>query len=500
MAGAFRVSSEEDNLFERALRKELTRGVEGEVDQLPKNTWAAAAELGPEWNYAPDHEGLLLGYRRKRAIGWNDDRHLLTVAGTRAGKGASLIVPNLLLYAGSVLAIDPKGELARITGRQRAKLGKLVVLDPFGENGRYPTGCYNPLDELDPKATEVIDEAGAVAQALIFYSGKGDPHWSAAAADAVRAIILMTLSLEEKYRNLVSVRQLLMLTHPELDANAKRLKLGPEAALLAMMEGLGNEYDGVVRGAGLALASMAEKERESVLSEARTQTRFLDSPALRKTLQTSDFRLKDLRNGILSVFLCLPARHMDSHDRWLRVIINLAIGALEPRRQDATAATENAAPVLLLLEEFAGLKYMEKLEAAAGQLAGSGVRLWVVVQNFGQLTRHYEKGWETFVANAGMITAFGNADMETLRHLSDKLGNVSMLLTRKSGASSSAVLGGARATQEDVRDIALVPPDGLARLLERTKRRVLVMAAGREPLILERALYYEDKPFAGMFD
>ena len=51
-------------------------------------------------------------------IGWKDDRHALTVAGTRAGKGASLIVPNLLLYPGSVLAIDPKGELARITGPQ----------------------------------------------------------------------------------------------------------------------------------------------------------------------------------------------------------------------------------------------------------------------------------------------------------------------------------------------------------------------------------------------
>ena len=492
--------SAEDNLFERALRKELLRGVEGEENKLPENTWAMPAELGPEWSYGADHTGLLLGYRYQRAIGWNDDRHLLTVAGTRAGKGASLIVPNLLLYAGSVLAIDPKGELARIAGRQRAKLGKLVVLDPFGENGRYPTGSYNPLDELDPKATEVIDEAGAIAQALVFYSGKGDPHWSAAARAAVRGIILMTLALEEKYRNLVSVRQLLMLTHPVLERNAQQLGLEPVFALMAMMEGLGDEFEGVVKGAGRALKSMAEKERESVLSEARTQTEFLDSPAVRKTLQRSDFRLKDLKSGILSVFLCLPARHMDTHDRWLRVIINLAIGALEPRPQVGQAGKGKATPVLMLLEEFAGLKYMEKLEAAAGQLAGSGVRLWIVVQNVGQLTRHYEKGWETFVANAGVITAFGNADMETLRYLSDKLGNVSMLLTRKSGASSSAVLGGARATQEEVRDIALTPPDELGRLLERTKRRVLVMAAGREPLILERALYYEDKPFSGMFD
>jgi type IV secretion system protein VirD4 len=160
-----------------------------------------------------------------------------------------------------------------------------------------------------------------------------------------------------------------------------------------------------------------------------------------KTLMKSDFRLKELRSGILSVFLCLPARHMDTHDRWLRVIINLAVGALEPRRADHSL---DQRPVLLLLEEFPVLKHMEKLEAAAGQLAGSGVKLWVIVQNLGQLKRHYKDGWETFIANAGVMMAFANADLETLGYLRGKLGNVPMLLTKSSGASSSALLSGAR--------------------------------------------------------
>ena len=185
-------------LFERALRKELRRGVKGEPDKLAENSWARPEELGPEWSYAPDHKGVLLGRRRRRLIGWSDDRHLLTVAGTRAGKGASLIIPNLLLYAGSVLAIDPKGELARITGRRRAELGKLVVLDPFGENGRCPSGSYNPLDELDPDGKEVIDEAGAIAAGAGDLFRQGDPHWSAAARAAVRGIILMALTLDPK--------------------------------------------------------------------------------------------------------------------------------------------------------------------------------------------------------------------------------------------------------------------------------------------------------------
>lgn len=53
-------------------------------------------------------------------VGWKDDRHLVTIAGSRAGKGRSAIIPNLLIYPGSVICIDPKGENARFTAAIRA--------------------------------------------------------------------------------------------------------------------------------------------------------------------------------------------------------------------------------------------------------------------------------------------------------------------------------------------------------------------------------------------
>ena len=96
-----------------------------------------------------------------------------------------------------------------------------MVLDPFGENGRFPSGHYNPLDELDPEDKEVIDEAGAIAQALVIYSGQGDPHWTSAARGLLRALILMVLTLEPRNRATWSrVRDMLMLTHPIVTATA----------------------------------------------------------------------------------------------------------------------------------------------------------------------------------------------------------------------------------------------------------------------------------------
>src|SRR5262245_47095871 len=38
-----------------------------------------------------------------------EDRHLVTIAPTGAGKGRGVIIPNLLRFEGSVIVIDPKG-------------------------------------------------------------------------------------------------------------------------------------------------------------------------------------------------------------------------------------------------------------------------------------------------------------------------------------------------------------------------------------------------------
>jgi hypothetical protein len=37
-------------------------------------------------------------------------------------------------------------------------------------------------------------------------------------------------------------------------------------------------------------------------------------------------------------------------------------------------------------------------------------------------------------------------------------------------------------------------------MLDRGTRRILVKATGQSPVILQRILYYEDKPFEGLFD
>ena len=270
--------------FDEQLQTALSRGVAGQPGALVDATWLDPARLaGPEWQYRNGRGqvgGLVLGYRGGRGIGTLDNRHVLTVAGSRGGKGVSLIVPNLLLYDGSVLAIDPKDELARITARaRRAKGQKVVVLDPFGESGITPSGRFNPLDELDAQHPNVKDDAALIADALIIGNDR-DPHWTDSGRILIKALILLTLTLPEGDRHLITVWRLLAGTHPAVVEVARRGECSKRAALFKLMQNCTGVFDDAVAGAGYNFGQMADRELASVFSTALTQLEFLDSNAM----------------------------------------------------------------------------------------------------------------------------------------------------------------------------------------------------------------------------
>ena len=146
---------------------------------------------------------------------------------------------------------------------------------------------------------------------------------------------------------------------------------------------------------------------------------------MRPVLRGSDFRLEDLKDRRTTVYLCLPAMRLGTHGRWLRLMIGMALEALER----TGPLKENQHRVLFCLDEFAVLGHMQPIERAAGQIAGFGVKLWPVIQDLTQLQRDYQKAWETFMGNAGLLTFFGNTDLTTLEHISKRLGETEVIRT-----------------------------------------------------------------------
>lgn len=441
--------------------------------------------LSPRWRYVQGEPTILLGHHQGQPVGpRRDDRHMLTIAGSRGGKGVSLIVPNLVLWPGSCLVLDPKGELARMTARARRVLHgqEVVVLDPFGVSGQ-PCGSINPLDALDIKSKRLPADLALLAESTILADGKlsNADHWAGGGRELWTGLTLFAKAYFDD-ASLVTVRELLAGKYGTVAGSMER----PGEIFAAMLESLA--FNGLLRRLAIQWLEINPKEQSSILSTARRQTFWLDGldqegAAMAKVCASSGVSLADLKRKPLTIYLCLPASDMHSHRAWLRIFVNMAMAALE-----MTPAPAGSPPVLLLLDEFASLGHMPSLEKAAGLLAGAGVKLWPILQDLGQLKATYGDSWGTFIGNAGVTTfhALGG-DEATAEYVSKRLGTTQYQEEQKPGGAflNQASTGLLRGAGQWV-TAPLLYPHECEQAFARETGRLLAFSPGAPPLALDR--------------
>lgn len=489
---------------------DIPRGVASRYlrqQSVPQARWQLPEDIlaSPALSYDPGNPGgkILIGALGKRLIGIEDNRHVLTVAGSRAGKSVTLI-SNLLFYPGSVLALDPKGELAAITAERRAALGqKVCILDPFGsapDRLSHMRASYNPLSVLTPGSRTIIEDANLIADAMVVQGAAGkDPHWDESAKNFIEGVILhvATCPAYRKARTLLTVRELIktaMKPDDESAADEEEPLCALEREMLehaAQLQGRRRSADvgGAIEGAARDFYEKSDRERDSVLSTVRRHTKFLDYTSFRQVMGRNSFSLDELKSapGGLTVYLCFPATRIDIAGRWLRIFVNQLLQAME---QEPACP---AAPVLVCLDEFPVLGHMKQMENAAGQIASFGVKLWVVLQDWGQGKALYGERWESFAANAGILQFFGNNDVTTTEYLSKRLGKTRVEVARSGEvAPEQAALGlSGKTSATELHD--LLSPEEISRQFARSDRykRQLVLWAGYHPMILQRVEYFD---------
>jgi type IV secretory pathway TraG/TraD family ATPase VirD4 len=426
--------------------------------EVPLGTaqWMGWREADARLGFAPDRpsDRIWLGETCEPAhtpLGYADDRHVCLVSGTRGGKGTGLIIPNLCLWPGSCIVIDPKGENATVTARRRGQGSKYAhgmnqevhILDPFGEVQLDPSlrASFNPLDVINPRGDFAVDDAGRIAGAIIVRENRNDPFFEDAARNLLKGLILHVLAAPgfEGMRNLITVRRLL--TQGDWRRVALLREGGetniPSAFVMLWKDMQRSEaFDGVVAGIGEQMLTMAERTRSGVLETARTNTIFLDGAPMQRLLAKSDFDLAALKTNPkgLTIYLTLPQRYMETHFRWLRLMVSLAVGEMERIK----GRPRSGYPTLFMLDEFAGLKRMEVIENAVAQAAGFGVKFFFIVQNMPQLKREYEDSWESFVSNSGLKVLFQIDDHFTRDYVSNLLGEQEVRRASKSGSQSQS--------------------------------------------------------------
>lgn len=348
-----------------------------------------------------DRGGLLLGWNGRYLYHNGEAGHLL-VAPPGAGKTTCFTIPNGLTYRRGAVFADPRGEVAAVIGRYRARsMGHTVhYLNPHGVLG-LPDNGFNPLTLLE-RGEDLKDNTALLASLLLpghARAGATDEFFLRAGRTLLAAGLLwMTTDRWAGGRTLAQLNRMLRQSPDEM-----------KAMFASMVRA--EDLDGLLRrygGEALTTLETAPRQFMGGLGMALQATDIYDenSPLGRSTARGS-FRPQDLKNGKTDLFVILPGRFVETQGGWTNLIMSLCM--------EVVGRSEDSRRVTFFLEEFANLGFMPGVRKAMAQYRAQGLQVVIVAQGLDQLRRIYgPEAIPEFISLVDGVQMFGVRDPQTL--------------------------------------------------------------------------------------
>jgi type IV secretion system protein VirD4 len=422
-------------------------------------------------------EGLILGRRGSLVIRHAAPGHVLVEGPTRSGKGQGFVEPNGLTWEGSLICLDPKQENFKTFGAARRVRGDAVFLFAPGARRSH---AYNPLD-LVRRGPEMATDLANLAAFLIPEPRGEGAFWASSARNLFAAILGYVLETPrcEGRRHIGSALSLLSTGQDIVEAleailRSERPRLSPFIV---------DQFNQFV--------PMPERTRGSVAAHLIDALKPWNNPLIVAATARSDFNLRELREKPTTIFIGAPVADLESYRPLIRVFIQQAHDQL----MRDLPQTDDALPVLLLLDEFPTLGRMEAIVAKLPVSAGYGVRMAIVVQALSQLDELYGRATrETILANTDLKLFVGTNDQATASYISEALGTRTAIARTVSGARSQNPLAPRSTTQVEVATPLMRPEQ----VRELDRRKAILLMRGERPILLDKIVAYRDRRFQNL--
>ena len=358
--------------------------------------------------------------------------HSLVFAGAGSFKSTSA-ASTLLTWTGSVVVLDPSGELGPMLAGARAAMGHTVH-----QLGLRGTAGFNVLDWID------IDSPLATTNVLSVVSWVcGDGTAGGGGKDKGSEFF------EARGRAMVACLLSHMLWDPTMSPELKTLRTlragiaTPEKEMRKLLEGIHKDsLSPLARDHAGTLMGLVEETFSGVYANADESTSWLANPAFAAIVSGDTFRSLDLLGGKLSVFLQIPLAALQSTPAIGRVVTGALLNAAYEADGQVTGR------ILYLLDEAARLGPMKILETARDAGRKYGITLQLIYQSVGQLERQWgregKREWYDGVSHRSYAAV---QDLETAKELEETFGQYAVMATSEgsnTGSSGKSFETGAR--------------------------------------------------------
>jgi type IV secretion system protein VirD4 len=443
-----------------------------------------------------DRYGYFVGRFKNKAIFIPQPVHAITYGGPGSGKSIGTVIPNVLNWPGSLFVTDPKGDLGPMTAAHRRSLGqKVVFLNPWELHG-MPNTPYNPFHILvddvkisaDPSVTgsalakhRELEDAKVLAEILIPEPEKSDDNaWVRKGARLIlRTFMLYLAHYNPQSCSLIGLRRLLVSESALFEAILDQLSAS--SALNGELKVLARDV----------IKSYIEEPEQfaNCSSEARNALDpFANYGAMAKAVPAkARFDMQKLASKPTTIYLTLPGEFRDAYRAWMNMIVTIAIEVVGRR-------TEGSQPILFMLDEFANLGQLPRIDKALAEYRGAGFRGWLIVQNREQLKSVYKEDKASSIEDLCDIHQILSCSHEHSKRVSERLGQEAYVKT--SGNTTNPFDRGYKDRDENwsVETRPLMEPGELTRLNDEQ----IVFSKGRLrwPMRLNKCRFWDIFPWS----
>lgn len=419
--------------------------------------------------------GRLFGLSRFVAAAWDKFPHCLMVAPTRAGKGIGYVIPNTLLFPGSCVILDVKGEIFEATARHRQAQGdKIFYFSPF--DFEHSSHRYNPLERIAKlkNTDQQFTELSKLATYFLTTSEKGG------AADFIvgaRELFVAggMLAIERGKPTIGEAGRILFGgadKSAEYKARAAETRHRQTKDIFTDFSGYADRqlssYVSVLKGAGLGLWV---------------------NPQIDRVTSGNDFSWQTLRSEPQSVYLVVNSDDIIMLAPLLRLLFGELIATLRATLPDPKTEPW---PVMILMDEFDQLGKMPIVVQSLKQLAGHGGRVSIITQSIPGLDKIYEENDRLSIESAaGMKLFLSPNEKKTAAEVSDALGKTTRLSLSDSYSSDGKGLR-RRSVSRRNEERPLLTPDEVKKL---DPTKVILIPERQHPILADRIIYYNDPYF-----
>lgn len=394
--------------------------------------WATVRDLRRA-GFLGEH-GWTLGIVDGRPVRLPMDREregLLVTAATGSGKSSRLAIPAILAEAArpdlrSLLIVDPKDELARLTMATLARTHRVLLWDPSD-----PDACtvgFDPLATLpDPSDEGFVGEVKQLAQSWFEATRGGNETSDRFWVNQPRAL------MEALFLGFV-------MTHPkgtfvELADWTRRLKIE------GFQDILDHTPHPAVRASAEMLHSLGMSERTigPIWSDVLQRFDVLDDPRVRRSMTGSPVDQSFVTHPT-AFYLRLGAQEAQR----LAPLLSMALGQMYRAMTKLAAQSPGnrlEREVRVIVDEFGNLPRILGIENALATLRSYGVGHYMFVQTTAQLTHLYGRELaETVQDNLMTRIVLGGAAYGDAKTFSERCGEITEFHANRSW-SGQGILG-----------------------------------------------------------